>query len=304
LRAETAYSLAVPAPKAPLLLLLLLACVATPPARPEPRAPLAVRVMTFNLRWDGFDDGAFAWEHRRDLACRVIRAFEPDSVGTQEPMIRQIADVTRAIPTLSVYRFDNDPKYVRTQQILYRNDRFERVDAGGFRVADGRDGDGTIRFCTWVLLEERATGRRYYHYNVHLDHRDLASRKQSVVRLMKHIAARGSDDPFVITGDFNTGEHSPPMEFLRGAVSFPDDDGGSYGNPIPLVDTFRVLHPDATDVDTACGFRGKRRGGQKIDHVLVAKGAAKVREAAIVRTSDDGRFASDHFPVTAVFEWD
>ena len=69
-----------------------------------------------------------------------------------------------------------------------------------------------------------------------------------------------------------------------------------------LVDTYRVLHPDAAESGTASGFRG-RRNGAKIDHVLVAAGAATIREASIVRTAVDGRYPSDHFPVTAILEW-
>ena len=38
--------------------------------------------------------------------------------------------------------------------------------------------------------------------------------------------------------------------------------------------------------------------GNKIDYVLVEPGT-EVLEAAIVRTSRDGRYPSDHFPVTA-----
>jgi endonuclease/exonuclease/phosphatase family metal-dependent hydrolase len=270
--------------------------------RGAPSGPLSVRVMTFNLRWDGFDDRRNAWEFRRDIVYRVLNESRPDSVGTQEPMRRQVADIEAAIPTLSGYEFVNDPKYVRTQQILYRNDRLDRVEADGFLLAEGTNQGGTVRYCTWVRLRDRATGRHYYHYNVHLDHRHADSRQRSAVRLMKHIAARAHSDPFVVTGDFNTAEGSPTMKFLRGERTLPDAQGMEYANPIPLTDTFRLLHPGAPDSGTAGGFRG-RRGRSKIDHVLVQAGAAKVREAQIIHTNVDGRYPSDHFPVTAVIEW-
>lgn len=282
------------------LLVAAAACGREPP--PGPPGPLVARVMTFNLRWDGFQDGANAWEHRRDLVVRVLRELGADSVGTQEPMVRQIRDVLDAVPTLAVFRFDNDPVYVRTQQILYRRDRFDRIEGDGFLVAEGKNEDGTIRYCTWVRLRDRGTGRCYDHYNVHLDHRSAASRRMSVVRLMKHVADRDVDDPFVITGDFNTGEGSPEMAFLRGERELPDETGAPCENPIPLADTYRVLHPDAPESGSGGGFRG-RRDGPMIDHVFVAAGAATVREAEIVHTQAEGRYPSDHFPVTAVVEW-
>lgn len=294
------------------VLLTLLACCGEPTGpqgarveRPEGTGaakPLLVRVMSFNLRWDGFDDGKNAWRHRRDVVYQVLREFRPDSVGTQEPMIRQIEDIESAIPALTSYRFDNDPVYVRTQQILHRNDRFDRVEANGFLVADGTNRNGTVRYCTWVRLSDRTTGQSYYHYNVHLDHRDAQSREISAVRLMRHIAGRATKAPFVVTGDFNTAESSPTMAFLRGERTLPDEHGVAYANPVPLVDTYRLLHPDAPESGTGHGFKG-RRMGRKIDHVLVGVGAATIHEATIVRTHVDGRYPSDHFPVAAVIEW-
>ena len=264
--------------------------------------PCLVRVMSFNLRWDGFDDGVNAWRNRRDVVYQVLREFGPDSVGTQEAMIRQIQDIETAISTLDSYRFDNDPTYIRTQQILYRSNRFDRVEGNGFLIAEGTNKNGTVRYCTRVRLLDRSTGRSYDHYNVHLDHRDATSRELSAVRLMKHIASRATDARFVVTGDFNTAEDSPTMAFLRGERKLPDEHGVEYANPIPLVDTYRVLHPDTPRSGTASGFGGNQNG-RKIDHILVAVGAATVHEASIVRTHVDGRYPSDHFPVTAVVEW-
>jgi len=260
--------------------------------------PLQVRIMTFNLRWDGLDDGPNDWIYRKDLAAEVLRTFGAHSVGTQEPMAEQIADLEAALPTLGSFQYGDN-----TQQIVYDEARVTRIEADGFLVKEDEGGNGTIRFCTWVHMLDGATGRRYYHYNVHLDHRSAPSREISVVRLMRHIASRAHpEDPFVVTGDFNTGEQSPTMLFLRGLQTLPDESGLDYANPIPLVDTFRVLYPDATGVGTGHGFTGTEDGAM-IDHVLVEADAATVLEAEIVHTHVDALYPSDHFPVTAVFEW-
>ena len=65
-----------------------------------------------------------------------------------------------------------------------------------------------------------------------------------------------------------------------------------------LVDTFRALHPDAGQVGTFNGFKGDTCG-EKIDAVLVSPGWS-VLGAAIDRTRLEGRYPSDHFPVTAI----
>ena len=84
-------------------------------------------------------------------------------------------------------------------------------------------------------------------------------------------------------GDFNAGEQNPAVRAMRGAFR----------------DTFRVQHPDATEVGTFSGFTFGNTRGEKIDHVFVSP-EVEVLGAGIVRSSRDGRYPSDHFPVIAV----
>jgi endonuclease/exonuclease/phosphatase family metal-dependent hydrolase len=93
----------------------------------------------------------------------------------------------------------------------------------------------------------------------------------------------------VVTGDFNVGEDNPAIHHLVGTP------GGPTGT---LMDTYRVVHREAQDVGTFTGFKMGNTTGAKIDYVLVQPDT-EVQSAAIVRTSRDGRYPSDHFPVTA-----
>jgi endonuclease/exonuclease/phosphatase family metal-dependent hydrolase len=93
----------------------------------------------------------------------------------------------------------------------------------------------------------------------------------------------------VLTGDFNAGENNPAITYLTGKAGAEP--------PVKLVDTFRLLHPDVKDVRTGHSFRGGRQG-HKIDYVL-AQPSAQVLEAEILYDNVDGRYPSDHYPVTA-----
>jgi endonuclease/exonuclease/phosphatase family metal-dependent hydrolase len=135
---------------------------------------------------------------------------------------------------------------------------------------------------------ERDTGRPLYIYNVHFDHESQESRERSAALLIERIQGRADADPIIVAGDFNAGEDNPAMEILRGA--------GRAAGP-RLRDSYRVLHPAATEVGTFNGFDGTA-SGPKIDGVFVSDGW-RVDAAAIVRTSIDGRYPSDHFPVVA-----
>ena len=101
----------------------------------------------------------------------------------------------------------------------------------------------------------------------------------------------------MVTGDFNAGENNPAILFLKGKAALDDKNGGKISNPVPLVDTFRVLHPDANQVGTFNKFRGLR-SDDKIDYIFTTP-EVKILEAAILHDNVDGRYPSDHFPVTA-----
>ncbi len=95
-----------------------------------------------------------------------------------------------------------------------------------------------------------------------------------------------------MTGDFNAGEDSPPYASLVTASS-----------PEPMLqDTFRVVNPERQAGEgTFNGFRGQREGG-RIDWIL-ATPEWRVKSAGIIRDQQDGRYPSDHFPVSAQLEW-
>lgn len=142
-------------------------------------------------------------------------------------------------------------------------------------------GNQIERICTWAYFEDRE-GPAFYLYNVHLDHQSQPSRERSAALLLERIRARDPRAAAVVTGDFNAGEDNPAAVAMRAS----------------FLDSFRVLHPDAREAGTFNGFTFGQTSGDKIDFVFVEPGTDVV-EAAIVRTSRDGRYPSDHFPVTA-----
>jgi hypothetical protein len=90
------------------LAMSLLAC--TPPAAPAqrsqsgakaPPSAATLRVMTFNLRYDNPGDGANAWARRRDTVVRVVHAFKPDLLGTQEALAGQADFLREALAWVS-----------------------------------------------------------------------------------------------------------------------------------------------------------------------------------------------------------
>ncbi|MBN2133199.1 MAG: endonuclease/exonuclease/phosphatase family protein [Sedimentisphaerales bacterium] len=263
-----------------------------------------LRVMSFNIRYGTANDGANRWENRRELVFDVLREHDCDVVGLQEALRFQIDEMREAVPVYGEIGVGRDDGKTRGEYcgILYRTDRLTVTDSGTFWLSDTPEIPGSItwgnactRICTWGRFVRKGSGQAFYHFNVHLDHRSQPSREKSAVLLARRIRDRKHDDPVIVTGDFNAGESNPAVRYLKRDLRVEDADPAE--SPVPLVDSFRVLYPEATDVGTFNGFKGTR-SGEKIDYIFTLPGV-KVAAAEILRDNNDGQYPSDHFPVMA-----
>ncbi|HSR87913.1 MAG TPA: endonuclease/exonuclease/phosphatase family protein, partial [Pontiella sp.] len=238
------------------------------------------------------------WDLRKAFVCDVIREYAPDVLGVQEACRFQLDEFNNRLPEYGEIGIGRDGGTLgEYSAILYRKQRFKVDDSGTFWLSDTPEipsvywGNHYRRICTWARFTDKLSARSFYVYNTHLDHRSQLSREESVQLIMKHIKARAHPDPFILTGDFNAGEDNPAIGYLKGTVEL------SGPTPIPVVDSFRVLHPAEQTVGTGNWFQGQM-DGPKIDYIFITPDT-RVLDAAIVRTTRDGRTPSDHFPVTA-----
>ena len=264
------------------------------------QAPDPIRVMSFNIRYGTADDGRNSWEFRRNLVGQVIRQNDPDILGIQEALAFQILELEEVMPghrRIGVGR-DDGVAAGEFAAIYYRSQRFEIDSSGTFWLSETPDVPGSMhwgnrltRICTWVRLIDSGSNDAFYVFNVHLDHQSQSSRERSVELVARRIMERLHDDPVILMGDFNAGEDNPAMRYLRGETAAP---------AIQLTDALRALHPDATETGTFGAWVGET-SGDRIDAILVWD--FEIVEADIVRYDRDGRYPSDHFPVTASLRW-
>jgi endonuclease/exonuclease/phosphatase family metal-dependent hydrolase len=269
-------------------------------SRPQQKPPTAepLTVMSFNIRYGTASDGENHWSRRRELLFDVVREQNADLIGVQEALAFQIDEILVAAPGYAVVGVGRDDGKAKGEfsAILFRRDRFRVADSGTFWFSDTPAvpgskswGNNITRISTWARFVDR-DGSAFWHFNLHLDHQSQPSRERSTELLLQRIMARTvPTEPVVVTGDFNVGEDNLAIKTLLSAKS---------GAAAPFLDTFRVRHPQATEVGTFNSFTFGKPGQDKIDYVLVQPGT-DVLAAEIIRTSRNERYPSDHFPVVA-----
>jgi endonuclease/exonuclease/phosphatase family metal-dependent hydrolase len=261
-----------------------------------------IKVMTFNIRYGTAADGPNQWEYRRERVFDLIARHGADVVGLQEALDFQVEQIHNALKGYALVTAGRDDGKMAGEHcsILYRTERFKLADSGTFWFSNSpwvsgskHWGNQIPRICTWARLVERDTDRALFVYNLHLDHQSQTSRFKSAELLARVVSQREPKDPVIVMGDFNMGLDNPAMLYLR-RLGYPNA-------PVELLDSWRLLYPDKPEIRTFHGFEGGTEG-IKIDHILIER-TTKVLDAQIDRWSDEqGRYPSDHYPVTAVLQ--
>lgn len=277
-------------------------------------------VGTYNIRNKNDHDSINGnmWNIRSRVICDQINFEQPDVFGTQECFIGQLKDMTALLDGyayIGVAREDGRENGEHSA-IFYKKDRFEVVRTGNFWLSETPDRPGLgwdaacTRICTWGELRDKATGFRFFFFNLHMDHVGTVARRESaklVVRKIREIA--GEDAPTVLTGDFNVDQTDEIYRTFTGSGI--------------LKDSYVCARLRFAENGTFNDFDSTLKTGSRIDHIFVSPAfevsnygvltngywTEKAVQADSIRSGNapqeisfrahDRRTPSDHYPVFA-----
>jgi len=267
-------------------------------AQPAVNRRSAVRVMTYNIRYENSGDtGAISWQHRKEFILSTIEFHKPGIIGMQEVLHSQLLYFDSALVTyghVGVGREDGKEKG-EYAPIFYDRSRYQLQADSTFWLSQtpdqvSRGWDAALeRICTWVKLSERRSGRTFFVFNTHFDHRGAGAREESAKLLLREIRRIAGDNAVVLTGDFNSEPASAPITALTGR----DENG------IPLLSDAMTISetPHHGSVPTFCGFNVRDGiAGGRIDYIFVSHHFSVRMHATLTDFTGD-HFPSDHFPV-------
>jgi endonuclease/exonuclease/phosphatase family metal-dependent hydrolase len=257
-----------------------------------------IRVMTFNIRLNTPSDSSDAWPFRKEMAASMIRFHKADLAGLQEALPGQIDDLQKQLPEFAWFGVGRDDGANKGEFscIFYRKERFQRVNGSTFWLSETPDQPGKgwdaafPRIVTWLEVKDMASGKTFYHFNTHFDHRGEIARKESAALLVLKVHQLAAGKPAVITGDFNCSAESVPYQIITGDCS-----GDAAMKFIDSKTIARYGHhgPTTTWTGFKSAFWPER---QAIDHIFVSEGITVFFHGTLSDTFD-GRFPSDHMPV-------
>ena len=262
-----------------------------------------IRVMSFNVRTSTAPDGANGWSHREGLFFRTIDAFNPDLVGFQEVRPDQHDDIAARMKdyTLTGVARDDGKRKGEWSLIAFRKERFDLLDSGTFWLSNKPEVPGSVgwdakltRICSWARLKDKTNGKEFVFANTHYDHIGQRARENSSRLIMKKLPKLSLGHPIIMTGDFNTKENETPYQ----TITRPTEPDMAH-----FTDSYHEVYPKhSPDEASFHGFKGTVLGS-RIDFILHTPELHAI-SATIDRTkSAEGKFPSDHYPVTAVLRW-
>ena len=180
----------------------------------------ALRVMTWNVRYDNAADGANRWAARRGAFCDAVLARAPLVAAFQEVLPGQYDDLRARLADEPGAPYDAyaEPREFRGEAcaIFWRRTRFVALERDTFWLcapaADGAErrhalgwDAACVRICSWVRLYDKLLRRTMLVFNAHLDHVGARAQLEGLrlVRRRIELTKRNPFEPVVLMGDFN-----------------------------------------------------------------------------------------------------
>lgn len=281
-------------------------------------------VATYNLRNANGSDSTNGngWGQRYPYIAQIVQFHGFDIFGTQEGKYTQLQDLKQAMPGydyIGVGR-DDGKQAGEHSAIFYRTDKFEVLEHGDFWLSEITDRpnkgwDAALpRICTWGHFLDLQTKRRFWFFNLHMDHIGVQAREESAKLVVAKIREMCKPKEFVIlTGDFNVDQNNHIYTtFVSSGI---------------LADSYETAGRRYAPNGTFNNFNPSLKTDSRIDHIFVtpsvrvhdygvltdtyrtetAASGEEIKSGAFPKEvslhSYEARTPSDHFPVVVRLEF-
>ncbi len=278
---------------------------------------VSIRIASYNMAFcRNTDDFVKTWQPRKEYLMKVLRDYDFDICGAQEPYAFQIkylqqqapeyayveTFVANETPEIFAKRKPNavNNKYVlpnMNNPIWYKKAMFDVLDSGKFwfsNTPDVQSGGWEYnrsdkeRHCTWAKFKHKPSGKEFFVFNLHLIcHNHQKNHPDSIKiakLLLKKVNEIAKDKTVFVMGDFNADDEHICLNILNNSDVLKNS---------RLISKQKELESNTSFISFA---PAENRYHAIIDHILVSKDV-KVGKFALKNPIYNGVYPSDHLPI-------
>ncbi len=268
-----------------------------------------ITVISYNMRLSSADDGENSWQYRKEATSAMIDSLKPDLLGVQEAMADQIEFIMDECPEYGYYGVGREDGISGGEHmsIFYRKDVFNLIDSFTFWLSEtpevpSKGWDAACkRTATVTYLEHKATKKRLFYVNTHLDHRGLEAQKKGLELIVNKIDSLNPKKlPLILTGDFNMVSYNEAIVALDKVML----NTRSVAQVTDTLATFNAWKKPLEDAALGENLKAKPAKELIIDYIFYSPMDSTMCKEYRTITEEFASvpFISDHYPVRAVFE--
>ena len=227
-------------------------------------------VASYNIRNDNQGDAqrGNGWAQRCPVICEQIEWNDVDVFGAQEVKRNQIDDMLKELEGYDYVGVGRDDGKDRGEfsPVFYKRDRFKLLEQGTFWISETPDKVGVKgwdaalpRICSYARLQDKVTKRKFWFFNLHMDHVGVEARREGAKLIARKITEMCGNEPAMVSGDFNVDQNNEAYKTIV-----------SQG---VLEDSYEKSEKRFSRNGTFNSFNPNLFTQSRIDHIFVTKHA-------------------------------
>jgi endonuclease/exonuclease/phosphatase family metal-dependent hydrolase len=255
---------------------------------------IQMRACSFNLRGviPG-DKNERSWNVRKDIVANFLKKNDIDICGTQESAYKQFPALKELLPEYGFFGKSSVGEHNGRvlNLVMYKKSKYKMLKAETLwltstpNVISKELDSSEPRTVTYGHFVDNKTGRDFFLFSTHFDHKGKLARPAQSKILMQLIEKIAKDKPFILVGDFNSKEESEVITYIKSKPYISDSRTITKAKPIDMPGTYH-------------GFKGhnNRVFKNRIDYLWVSK-PSEVLNYEVSNYSENGIYPSDHYPI-------
>lgn len=223
-------------------------------------------VGSYNIRYQNKEDNerGNSWKQRCPVICDQVNFLAPDIFGAQEVLHPQLLDLLQGLDGYDYIGVGRDDGKTEGEYaaIFYKKDHIRLLDNGNFWLSETPEKPGLgwdaacIRICTWGKFKNMKTKKKFFFFNLHMDHVGTTARREAAKLVVQRIREIAKGAPVILTGDFNVDQR--------------DEIYTIFTNSGHLNDSYVVAKQRFCENGTFNAFKPDLKTESRIDHIFLS----------------------------------